>query len=270
MRCERIWRWLPLMVDNGLGPWRRWRLRAHLRACESCAAKLEEMRAMRTALREKLTYHQAPPGLAARIGTAVAREATPMPMQARARRRRWPGLADGGFALANGGFALAGSGLVGALAGVALMLLVHGNGAGGPSTLDAVIDSHVRSTMADHLTDVPTSDRHTVKPWLSAHIDVSPPVKELAAEGFPLVGGRLDYVDGHPAAVVVYRSARHVINLFAWASPGQADAPMRTETRQGFNVVTWRAGGLAFAAVSDVEPDRLIAFARDVAASGAG
>ncbi|HJS87857.1 MAG TPA: hypothetical protein VJ779_20590, partial [Acetobacteraceae bacterium] len=175
---------------------------------------------------------------------------------------RWPGLPGDGFPLA-------GSAAVGVLAGAALMLLVHGNGAGGPSTLDALIDSHVRSMMANHLTDVPTSDRHTVKPWLSAHIDVSPPVKELAARGFPLVGGRLDYVDGHPAAVVVYRSDRHVINLFAWASPGEADAPMRTETRQGFNVVTWRASGLSFAAVSDVEPARLMAFARDVA-SGAG
>ncbi len=218
---------------------------------------------MRAAMREKLTYHQAPPGLAARIGTAVAREAAPMSVPARARRWRWPSLPSGGLSLA-------GSGAVGALAGVALMLLVHGNSAGGPSALDGLIDSHVRSMMADHLTDVLTGDRHTVKPWLSAHIDVSPPVKELAALGFPLVGGRLDYVDGHPAAVVVYRSDKHVINLFAWASPDQADAPMRTETRQGFNVVAWRAGGLSFAAVSDVEPDRLRAFARDVAGSNAG
>ncbi len=271
MECERIWHWLPLMADDGLGPWRRRRLRTHVRDCEDCAAKLEEMRAMRTALRERLSYHQAPPELAARIGAAIAHEATPMPAQAR--RRRWPILPTGGFSLAGSGVtgaSLAGSGAVGALAGVALMLLVYGNGAGGPSALDGVIDSHVRSMMADHLTDVLTSDRHTVKPWLSAHIDVSPPVKELAAEGFPLVGGRLDYVDGHPAAVVVYRQAKHVINLFAWASPSQADTPMRTEARQGFNVVTWRAGGLTFAAVSDVEPARLMEFARDVAGSGAG
>jgi anti-sigma factor RsiW len=261
MECKRVWPWLPLVGDGGLGAWRRWRLRAHLRGCAGCAAKLEEMRAMRGALREKLTYHAAPPALAARVGAAVAREATPMP--ALARRHSWPGLLPGG------GLSLLGSGAAGALAGVALMLLVHGNGAGGPSAMDAVIDSHVRSMMAEHLTDVQTSDRHTVKPWLSAHIDLSPPVKELAAQGFPLVGGRLDYVDGHPTAVVVYRSDRHVINLFAWAAPGQTDAPMRAEAQRGFNVVTWRAGGLAFAAVSDVEPNRLMAFARDVA-GGAG
>src|SRR5581483_4424466 len=103
-----------------------------------------------------------------------------------------------------------------------------------------VIDSHVRSLMADHLTDVATSDQHTVKPWLSAHLDVSPPVPELKDHGFPLVGGRMDYVDGHPAAVVVYHAAKHVINLFAWASAGQPDTGFHDESRQGFNIVTWR------------------------------
>ena len=87
-----------------------------------------------------------------------------------------------------------------------------------------MIDSHIRSLQADHLTDVLTSDQHTVKPWLSARLDVSPPVRDLKDQGFPLVGGRQDYVDGHPAAVVVYRHAKHVINLFAWASSGPDEA----------------------------------------------
>ncbi len=255
MDCERAAPFLPLAAD-GLPGLRRWRLRAHLRTCEDCSAKVEEMRVMRTALREKLAYHEAPPDLAARIGAALAREAAPMPAPLRRRWRRFP---TGGFSIAGG------SGLAGALAGVALMLLIQANGAGRAPVLDAVIDSHVRSLMANHLTDVLTSDRHTVKPWLSAHIDVSPPVKELASEGFPLIGGRLDYVDGHPTAVVVYRHAKHVINLFAWAAPGKSDAPMRTDARQGFNVVSWRAGGIAYDAVSDVEADQLMDFARDVA-----
>lgn len=252
MDCEHTVRWLPLLVDREGGPWRRWRLRAHVQRCAGCAAKLEEMRAMRGALRDKLAYHEAPAGLAARIGAALAHEAAPMPALVR-RRRPVPPRA----------FGFAGSGLAGALAAVGLMLLVQGGGPGQTPLLGAVIDSHVRSLMADHLTDVQTSDRHTVKPWLSHHIDVSPPVKELASEGFPLVGGRLDYIDGHPAAVVVYRHAKHVINLFAWASSG-ADAPLRTEVRQGFNIVRWRKDGIAYAAVSDVEADQLMAFARDV------
>ncbi len=215
---------------------------------------------MRGLLRERLAYHHAPPDLAARIGTALAREAAPLPVARRETRwmDRWPG-----------GVSFAGGGLVGALAGVVLMLLIGapGGGGGNAALLGSLVDNHVRSLMADHLTDVLTSDQHTVKPWLSQHIDVSPPVKELAAQGFPLVGGRLDYIDGHPAAVVVYRRAKHVINLFAWATSAP-DAPMRAASRQGFNVITWRAGGIAYAAVSDVEADQLQEFARDVAAGG--
>jgi anti-sigma factor RsiW len=127
-----------------------------------------------------------------------------------------------------------------------------------------VIDSHIRSLQADHLTDVLTSDQHTVKPWLSARLDVSPQVLELKDQGFPLVGGRQDYVDGHPTAVVVYRHAKHVINLFAWASSGP-DEGLRDETRQGFNVITWRHGGIRYYAVSDVEADQLAEFAKLVA-----
>jgi anti-sigma factor RsiW len=151
--------------------------------------------------------------------------------------------------------------LAGATAAVALTVLVMG-GHGDPTM--GVIDGHIRSLQAEHLTDVLTSDQHTVKPWLSARLDVSPPVLELKDEGFPLVGGRQDYVDGHPAAVVVYRHAKHVINLFAWASPGKNEA-FRKETRQGFNVVIWRHDGIKYYAVSDVEADQLAQFAKLVA-----
>jgi anti-sigma factor RsiW len=133
---------------------------------------------------------------------------------------------------------------------------------------EAVLDSHIRSLMPDHLTDVLTSDQHTVKPWLSAHLVVSPNVTDFVAEGFPLVGGREDYIDGHPAAGVVYRHAKHVINLFAWAASDAVDGPFRRETRQGFNLISWRHGGIEYVAVSDVEMDQLAAFTRLVAGAG--
>lgn len=206
---------------------------------------------MRTALRTRLTYHRAPPGLAARIGSALPREEPPAAVVER--RRAVPG------------WGLAGSGLAGALAGVALTLLVLGGRPGsGDTALQGVIDSQIRARMADHLTDVLTSDQHTVKPWLSARLPVSPPVPELAAVGFPLVGGREDYVDGHPTAVVVYRHEKHVVNLYAWAAPGAADAGFRTAQSQGFNVVAWQAGGIAYYAVSDCEADALLKFAKDI------
>jgi anti-sigma factor RsiW len=107
-----------------------------------------------------------------------------------------------------------------------------------------------------------------VKPWLSARLDVSPSVSDFAAEGYPLIGGRMDYIDGHPAAAVVYRRAKHVINLFAWAASDAADAPFRRETRQGFNLISWRHGGIEYVAISDVEADQLAAFTRLVAGAG--
>jgi anti-sigma factor RsiW len=243
MVCERTTVLLSGMIDSALGPIARFRVHRHVAGCTACAAKLEELRAMQSAIRTKLPYHRAPPGLAARIGAALPHEEPPRAV------RPW-------FRMP--AFSLAGTGIVGALAGVALTVLVMG-GQSDPSI--AVIDSHIRSLQADHLTDVLTSDQHTVKPWLSARLDVSPPVLELKDAGFPLVGGRQDYVDGHPTAVVVYRHAKHVINLFAWASSGP-DEGFRGESRQGFNVVTWRHGGICYYAVSDVEADQLAQFAK--------
>ena len=246
MECERATVQLSGMIDSALGPIARFRVHRHVTGCNACAAKLEELGAMQSSIRTKLPYHRAPPGLAASIGAALPREEPPRVV------RPW-------FRMP--AFSLAGTGMVGALAGVALTVLVMG-GQNNPTM--SVIDSHIRSLQADHLTDVLTSDQHTVKPWLSARLDVSPPVLELKDQGFPLVGGREDYVDGHPTAVVVYRHAKHVINLFAWASSGQ-DKAFRDESQQGFNVVTWRHDGMAYYAVSDVEAGQLAQFARLVA-----
>lgn len=251
MACDRYRRLLPALTDRELGPLRRFLVARHVTHCTACATELEELEAMRTTLRTRLTYHRAPPGLAGRIGSALPREAPPADVA----RHRWAPSAG----------TLAGSGLVGALAGVALTLVVMGgHPPGADSALQGVIDSQIRARMADHLTDVLTSDQHTVKPWLSARLPVSPPVPELKDVGFPLVGGREDYVDGRPTAVVVYRHEKHVVNLYAWASPGAADTGFRTARRQGFNIVTWRQGGITYHAVSDCEAAALMRFAREI------
>jgi len=249
MRCDRARLLLPMLIDGALGPLHRAFVTRHLAHCAACSAQLEELQAMQAAIRTSLPYHRAPPGLAARIGAMLPREDVPAPS------RPW---------LRMPAFAFVGSGLAGALAGVALTLVVldGGGGASNDAVARSVIDSAIRSRMADHLTDVLTSDQHTVKPWLSARLDFSPAVPELKDAGFPLIGGRLDYVDGHPAAAVVYGHAKHIINLFAWASPGQPDTGFRDESRQGFNIVTWRRGGITYYAVSDVEADQLAAFAK--------
>jgi anti-sigma factor RsiW len=247
MECDRARALLALLIDRELSLWRRLRLRRHLATCASCATEVEKQLAMQAAFREQITYHRAPPALAARIVAALPPESAP-PLV-----RPW-------FRMP--AVTLGSTGLAGALAGAALVLLIHRapSNQGSLSVTQAVIDSHIASLMAGHLTDVQTSNQHTVKPWLSAHVDVSPPVLDLAAEGFPLVGGRVDYIDSHSTASVVYRHEKHVINLFAWASPGEANLPPHMETRQGFNVVSWRDAGVSYFAVSDVEADQLERF----------
>jgi anti-sigma factor RsiW len=200
-------------------------------------------------LRTNLPVHRAPPSLAMRISSALPRDAPP-PV------RRRP------FRL---GFA--GTAMAGGFAGVALTLAVTRLTPPPDPTVADVVADHVRSMMADHLTDVATSDQHTVKPWLSARLDLSPVVKELAPEGFPLVGGRLDYIDGHPAAAIVYRRDKHVINLFAFVSEESSDMAPKQDFRNGFNIVRWRMGGLTYVAVSDVEVSQLLAFVRLVESS---
>jgi anti-sigma factor RsiW len=246
-------RYAPLVsaaLDGELGWFRRWRVARHLKACPTCAAKLEGLRTMQVAIRS--TY-RAPPGLAQRIGNMLPLEDM-MPTA----RPRW-GLAP-----------LAGTALAGALAGAALTLLVVGGPVrqGNADLTEAVLDSHIQSLVTDHLTDVLNSDQHTVKPWLSARLDVSPPVLNLDTEGFELIGGRVSYFGGLRRAVVVYRRGQHVIDQFAWGAPGAPDAKFRRETRQGYNLIFWRQDGIEYAAVSDVEMDQLAKFTGLVAGAG--
>jgi anti-sigma factor RsiW len=157
------------------------------------------------------------------------------------------------------------SGAMGALAASLALFALVPSGQGVESQL---IDAQARSLEAAHLVDVATSDRHTVKPWFNGKVDFAPPVVDLAAQGYPLVGGRLDRIAGHRAAALVFRRRAHVINLFIW--PGDASSAPLVEHQQGYTLVRWGRGGLVFWAVSDVDSPDLGQFQKAFAAATAG
>jgi anti-sigma factor RsiW len=235
---------LPAYVDRETGPIRRLWLSRHVARCPSCLAEMEAIRAMGMALRISMPVYQAPPALAKRIASVLSRETRPSVTRQPLRLRFAAVAMAGGFA---------GVALTSAETRLTPSL--------DPLVADVVAD-HVRSMMADDLTDVATSDQHMVKPWLLARLDLSPEVKDLVAEGYPLVGGRLDYVDGHRATAIVYRRDKHVITLFAFVSNDRSDAVPKLASRDGFNVIRWQMDGLSYAAVSDVDVGQLLAFVR--------
>ena len=116
-----------------------------------------------------------------------------------------------------------------------------------------IVENHIRSLLADHLLDVPSSDQHTVQPWFRGRLDYAPVVEDISAHGFVLAGGRLDYLDGRPVAALVYQRQQHVVNVFVWPAPGEKDRPPAARLVDGFHLVGWRANGMNWWAISDLD-----------------
>jgi anti-sigma factor RsiW len=217
----------------------------HLKTCEDCHADYLRMLALREAVAAPSVTYRAPDRLRASIEAMLSaedsRNLAPAP-PTRSRLSAW-NIGGGGGLLA---------------AGLGIMLVL-------PQIADnslerQLVASHVRSLLANHLTDVATSDQHVVRPWFNGKVDVAPPVPELTAQGFPLVGGRLDYIDGRVAPAIVYRRRLHTVNLFAWPADERIFNGAKTVRRDGYTVEEWTAGGLRYAAVSDVDPKDLKLF----------
>jgi anti-sigma factor RsiW len=219
-------------------------IEAHLASCPACAAELEAIREVKVRLTAAPLAYKAPAGLLERLEAAIDDAERPPP------RRR---IGVESWVLGGG---------MGAIAASLALLAFLPSGAGLQSEL---IDAQARSLEAQHLVDVQTSDRHTVKPWFNGKVDFAPPVVDLAPQGYPLVGGRLDRVDGKRVAALVFRRRAHVINLFIW--PGDAPAAPSLDHKQGYSLVRWGRGGLVFWAVSDIDSADLRGFQADFVAA---
>lgn len=243
MDCSRVRALVDVVLDGEADAATLAAVETHLATCAGCRASFDAARQASDAVRRFAHRHRAPAALAARIGMALPPAAPPAP--ARTRRRWWPRFVP----TLGAGFASA------ALASLLTLWIAVPDRAA--QTADDVVAAHVRSLLADHLTDVASSDQHTVRPWFAGKVDVAPPAVDLAAAGFPLAGGRLDYLDDRPVAAVVYRHGRHVINVFVAADTTPGDRPPQLRQHQGYNILAWRTAGLAFTAVSDSAPSEL-------------
>jgi mycothiol system anti-sigma-R factor len=254
MSCAETRELLSAYVDGELPPDRAAEVADHLASCAACAREYESTLETVRALREGLVRHRAPDVLRARVRAAIREErpeALPAPPLRRAWRAPW-----------RVPWRAVAAALVVAVASSGLTLLAAGRRPAAESVVaEEVLASHVRSLMPEHLTDVRSTDQHNVKPWFNGRLDFSPSVPRLDDAGFPLLGGRLDYVHGRPVAVVVYGRRQHVINAFSWPADSGRDAGESLESRHGYNMLRWRSGGVEHWVVSDLNAVELRQFA---------
>ena len=241
MNCEEAGILLHAMIDGELDAENARQVEAHIATCPACAGVLRDMQQLRKATNPAALRYTAPAGLRSSIEGKLPASAT-----AGTNRRA----AIKGFALGATMSALAASGL--------LLLVTRKDD--DQRILDEIVSAHLRSLQGQHLTDVVSSDQHAVKPWFNGRLDASPPVMDLTAQGFTLLGARIDYVDAKPVAAIVYRRRVHVINLFCEPAASQAASSASMQSLHGFNVRSWREKGIHLWAVSDLSADELSEF----------
>ena len=278
-------------ADGELGLESALEIERHLEQCADCARERAALAALSAALGDPALRYAAPDALRRRVGAALAGEAA---ITARAPSARTPwwrlgwlvGEGEGGaIARGNAGWAVAGA----ALAMLALVVLNGspglwrtfrnstpfgnglplGNGAEADVVAREVLTSHLRSLMPGHLMDVISTDQHTVKPWFNGRVDFSPPVNDFAADGFRLVGGRLDYLDGRPVAALVYQRRKHIVNVFVWPAVDGSQSAVEITAHDGYNLLHWRRGGMNYWMASDLNAQEMGDFAHLLRGEGA-
>jgi len=244
MQCDEVRPRLEAYVDGELAEAERVQLRDHLADCPECGPEATALEHLRDGIRQSAPVYRAPEALRSEIRFALRRQAATSARGARP---------------APGWLAYAASILLAVAVGSGGTLLITGERQE-DAVANELIDSHLRSLLGNHLTDVASSDQHTVKPWFAGRSELSPPAVDLAGEGFPLVGGRLDLIAGKPIPALVYRRREHVVNVFG---VGYIRGDLaKTLTRRGYSLRHWDEGDLGFWAVTDAAPSELAEFER--------
>jgi len=239
MNCAESHLFLHAHADGELDVAKSLDLERHLKTCSACAGENKSVRYLSAALRQASLRYDAPNSLrrdVRRMARSLANETRPRLFQS---LQLWKYLAFGATAVA-----------------FVAIVLRPGIFVQDQMSNEAVA-SHVRSLMAEHLTDVASSDQHTVKPWFNGKLDFAPSVKDFAAEGFPLIGGRLDYLNGRPVAALVYRRNKHFINVFVWPAGHSGGGKVAIKDRRGYSVINRETIGLHYCLVSDLNAKEL-------------
>lgn len=234
MSCQQTHELIHGYLDGELDLVKSLEIEKHLSHCSECEQNYESLRSLQSKLSDNSLRFEPPASLEKRLRSSLRREEKP---QRPSFRWTWVITAASAFA------AIA---IIWTVAAISLR----------PSPDDVlaqeVVTSHVRSLMADHLTDVASSDRHTVKPWFDGKLDFSPAVKDLGEQGFSLNGGRLDYIGNRSVAALVYQRRQHSINVFVWPATDALAVNARASERQGYNLIRWSHAGMTYWAVSDL------------------
>jgi anti-sigma factor RsiW len=249
-------------LDGELDPVTNQMIEQHLRECSNCDEALTAHAALIRAVESMTPYYKAPTELGQRIQSSLRQQITEQSVRSvheLVRPRQQPEQRHILFRTQWNWLALAAAIILAALFAFNLMPRWQRRGAD-EFLATQLIASHVRSLMANHLTDVTSSDQHTVKPWLDGKLDFAPPVVDFGSEGFPLVGGRLDYLDNRPVAALVYQRRKHFINLFVWPAGPGTTGTTKTITHQGYQLLHWVDSEFNYWAVSDVSDNDLQAF----------
>jgi len=252
MNCKQATTLVAAYADGEVDTLRAYSIKKHLLGCASCAARYQSVHELRARIRAHVPYFAASPALLARVRAVVGAVRASAPAQSCSTSDRWRWVSGGVLA------GCAASVLSWTLATTVLAWQANNDYA------VAVVGTHVRAMLGDHLIEVESSDRHTVKPWFSARLDYSPPVQSMASEGFELIGGRLDYLERRPVATLVYRHREHMIDVFVRPETSRVPMPALRNVR-GFNVARAVGPSMEWVAVSDVEPAVLSAFVQRLA-----